>query len=114
MATQIRRYCRFMGLAVMGSPLVVAGTVWAGPAQADSNTYLSDLHNAGIQAVGGDAALLQTGQKLCVQLGYGASSQQLVSLALQRSDARQGARGLTPEKANALVDYAIADLCPNY
>jgi hypothetical protein len=113
MATQ-RRYRRFIGLAVTGGALVVAGTVWAGPAQADANTYLSDLHSAGIQDVGGDSALLQTGQKLCVQLSYGVSTNQLVSLALQRSDAQQGARGLTPQKANELVDYARGDLCPNY
>jgi hypothetical protein len=109
-----KRYLRFMGLAAIGGPLVVAGIAWAGPAGADSGSYLTHLHAVGIQDVGGDPALLQTGQKLCTQVGYGATSQQLVNLAVQRSDAREGAHGLTPEQATELVDYAIADLCPNY
>ena len=108
------RYGRFMGLAAITGPLLVAGLVSAGPARADATSYLNDLHNAGIQDVnGGDAALLQVGQKLCVQLGYGASPQQLDVLALQTSDADLGALGLTPQQANDLVGYAQVDLCPN-
>jgi hypothetical protein len=68
MAVQ-RRYGRFMGLAVIGGPLLLSGIAWAGPARADTTSYLQDLHNAGIQEVNGDAALLQTGQRLCVQSG---------------------------------------------
>jgi hypothetical protein len=33
---------------------------------------------------------------------------------VQRSDAREGAHGLTPLQASELINYAIADLCPNY
>jgi hypothetical protein len=93
---------------------MVAGIVGAGPARADATSYLGDLHNAGIRDVGGEPALLQTGQKLCVQVSYGATSDQLTALAVQRSDSREGARGLTPLQASELVNYAIADLCPNY
>lgn len=113
MAAQ-RRFCPFMGLAVISGPLVVAAIVWAGPARADDNAYLSDLHNASIRDDGGDAALLQTGWKLCTQVSYGVSPQQLEALAVQRSDARHGVNGLSPEKADALINYAIADLCPSY
>ena len=114
MATQ-RNYRRFANLAVITGPILVAGVALAGPAEADATSYLTDLHNAGIHAVdGGDAALLQVGRKLCGQVSYGATPEELKSLALQRSDARQGAGGLTPEQANELVNYAVADLCPNY
>ncbi|WP_442932035.1 DUF732 domain-containing protein [Mycobacterium sp. 050134] len=62
----------------------------------------------------GDAALLRVGQKLCQQVSYyGATPDQLESLALQRSDTRLGARGLTAQQADDLVGYAIADLCPS-
>lgn len=109
-----RRYGRVMGLAVISSPLLVAGVVWAGPAEADAESYLNDLHNAGIHDVdGGDAALLQVGQKLCDQMWYGASPEELEALAVQRSDAKLGSRGLTPQQASALVGFARADLCPN-
>jgi len=110
----LKRYGRFMGLAVMSGPLLFAGIVWAGPARADANSYLSDVRNAGIREVGGDPALLQTGQRLCLEIGYGASTGQLEALAVQRSDAEQGTRALTPQQAEELVEYAIADLCPSY
>jgi Protein of unknown function (DUF732) len=109
-----RRSGRFVSLAVISGPLVVAGIVGAGPARADATSYLSHLHNVRIQEVGGDSALLDTGQKMCVELADGASPNQLTALALQRSDAREGARALTPVQASELVDYAIVDLCPNY
>jgi len=51
---------------------------------------------------------------LCLEIGYGASSGQLEALAVQRSDAEQGTRALTPQQAEELVEYAIADLCPSY
>lgn len=114
MATR-RHYGRFMGLAVTSAPLLVAGVAWAGPAQADAASYLTDLHHAGIQDFnGGDAALLATGQKLCVQIGYGVAPAQLKAMALQRSDTKLGANGLTQQQADAVVNYAVADLCPDY
>jgi hypothetical protein len=48
---------------------MVAGVVWASPAQADAASYLNDMHNVGIQDFdGGDAALLQVGHKLCNEI----------------------------------------------
>ena len=113
MATH-HRYGRFARLAMAGGPLLVAGIAWAGPARADDTSYLKDLHNAGIQDVDGDAALVQTGQKLCTQISYGVPPRQLKTMALQRSDAKLGANGLTAAQANAVVHYAIVDLCPEY
>lgn len=102
---------RLLGVTAVLGAILVAG---ASPAQADASAYLNHLHNAGIHDVdGGDAALLQVGQKLCSQMAYGASPAELVGIALQRSDATLGANGLTPDQASALVDYAIVDLCPN-
>ena len=113
MATQ-RRKCRFMVLAVVGGPLLVAGVAWASPAQADAASYLNDLHNVGIHDFNGDATLLQVGQKLCDETWYGYPPDELADMVLQRSDTVRGAQGLTPGQANELVYYAKADLCPNY
>ena len=114
MAAQ-RRYGRFMGSAMISGPLLVVGVAWASPAQADAASYLNDVHSAKIHDVdGGDPALLQVGRKLCDQVLYGASPDELKALALQRSDIDLGAGGLTPQQANDVVNYAIADLCPNY
>ena len=113
MAAQ-RRYRRFMGLALTSGPLLVAGVVWASPAQADAPSYLNDMHNVGIHDVGGDAALLQVGHKLCVDTWYGYPPDELAAAVLQISDTARGADGLTPQQANQLVYIAKADLCPNY
>jgi Protein of unknown function (DUF732) len=107
------RYGRFMGAALVGGPLLVAGLVWASPAQADAKGFLNDMHRDGIHAVsGGDAALLQAGLNLCQQLSWGAPPSQLEGLALQRSDNNQGAGGLTPQQADDVVNDALTDLCP--
>ena len=113
--TARRRCRRFMGLALTSGPLLVAGVVWASPAQADAASYLSDMHNVGIQDFdGGDAALLQVGQNLCNEIWDGDSPAELAAMALQRSDTVRGADGLTPQQADELVYYVKADLCPNF
>jgi Protein of unknown function (DUF732) len=103
-----------MGLALTSGPLLVAGVVWASPAQADAASYLSDLHRAGVHDVGGDPALLQVGRKLCDETWYGYPPDELADMSLQRSDTIRGAHGLTPQQANELVYYAKADLCPDF
>ncbi len=108
-----KRYGRRMGTALLSGSLLAAGVAVAGPAQADDVSFLNDLHNAGIHDTGGgDSALLVTGWKLCAQLSYGATPQQLADLALQRSDSDLGAKGLNPQQAADLISYAQSDLCP--
>ncbi len=104
---------RFIRTALVGGPLLIAGVVCAGPAHADEASYLNHLHNVGIgDDEGGDAALVQTGWKVCQQISWGAPASQLQSLALQDSAMHNGPKALTPRQADALIDYAIVDLCP--
>jgi hypothetical protein len=113
MAAQ-RPYGRFMGTALVAGPLLLAGVVWASPARADQTSYLNDLHNAGIHPInGGDEALLSMGARLCQQLSWGASPQQLEGLALQESDADQGTGGINGRQAADVVIYTLRDLCPS-
>ncbi|AFC51103.1 DUF732 domain-containing protein [Mycobacterium intracellulare] len=103
----------FIASALFGAPLL-AGLVWASPAQADAASFLNDVHKDGIHAVtGGDAALLQAGLNICQQISWGAPPAQLEGLALQRSDERQGAGGLSPQQAGDIVVFAMRDLCPS-
>lgn len=109
-----RLYGRFKSTALVGTPVLLAGVVCAGPARADQNSFLNDLHNAGIHSVnGGDQALLQMGADLCQQLSWGASPTQLENLAVQRSDADQGNGGINGRQAADVVIFALRDLCPN-
>ena len=98
---------RFIRAAFVGGPLLIAGVVCASPAQADVASYLTHLHNIGIQGlVGGDAQLVQDGQIICQQVSWGAPPSQMQSLTLTDN------HGLSPRQADALVDYALVDLCP--
>ncbi|MBI2697532.1 DUF732 domain-containing protein [Mycobacterium nebraskense] len=109
-----RAYGRFIKTALLSGPMLVAGVALASPAQADATTFVNDLHKDGIHAVsGGDAALVQMGLSVCQQLSWGAPPSQLEGLALQRSDSRQGASGITPQQADDVVIDAVHDLCPN-
>lgn len=102
----------FIRSALLGGPLLV-GIVLASPAQGDAASFLNDMHRDGVHAVtGGDAALLQAGLNVCQQLSWGAPESQLVGLALERSDERQGAGGLNAQQATDIVGYAERDLCP--
>jgi hypothetical protein len=103
----------FIRTALVGGPLLIAGVVCASPAHADEASYLNHLHAVGIADMdGGDPALVQTGWKVCQQISWGAPASQLQSLALQKSAQDNGPRGLTPRQADALIDYALVDLCP--
>jgi Protein of unknown function (DUF732) len=111
----LRIYRRFLGTALVGGPLLVAGVVWASPAHADQTSYLNDLHNHGIHDfAGGDAAMVKQGWIVCNEIWGGESPGQLAAMALQRSDTVQGSKGLTPQQASDFVSYAVTDLCPNY
>lgn len=102
-----------IGSVLFGGPLL-AGLVWASPAQADAAGFLNDMHRDGVHAVsGGDAALLQAGLNVCQQISWGAPPAQLEGLALQRSDDQQGAGGLSAKQADDVVVYAMRDLCPS-
>lgn len=104
---------RFLNAALAGGALLVSGIFCAGPARADEASYLTHLHAIGIQDLdGGDPALVQTGWKICQQISWGAPASELQSLALQKSAQDLGPRGMTPRQADALVDYALVDLCP--
>lgn len=111
-----RRRCRrFLGIALLGCSLLLAGVVMTSPAHADQTSYLNDLHTHGIHdTAGGDAALVKQGWLVCDEVWAGEPPRQLAAMALQRSDTVEGIKGLTPEQAADFVGYAITDLCPSY
>jgi hypothetical protein len=100
---------RFIPAALVGGTLLIAGVVCASPAHADEASYLTHLHNIGVQGLNGsDASLVQTGRYICQQVSGGAPPQEMQSLTLTEDQAR----GLSPRQADAIVDYALVDLCP--
>jgi hypothetical protein len=96
---------RFIPPALVCSPLLIAGVVCASPAHADEASYLTHLHNIGIDF--GDPALVHEGRIICEEVGSGASPRVMQSLILTDNQHQ-----LTPRQADALVDYALVDLCP--
>jgi hypothetical protein len=100
---------KFIRAVFVGGPLLIAGVVCASPAHADVASYLTHLHNIGVQGLdGGDATLVQDGRIICQQLTLGAPPQQMQSVTLTQNQVY----GLSPLQADAIVDYALVDLCP--
>ena len=95
---------RFIRAALVGGPLLIAGVVCASPAHADEASYLTHLHNIGLDY--GDAAMLRDGRVICQQVSWGAPPSEMQSLTLTQN------HGLSPRQADAIVDYALVDLCP--
>jgi len=104
---------RFMGVAVVGVPLLAAGLVWAIPARADEAAYITDMHNAGVASSKGDSDLLQTGWQVCSMLTSGTSPDDVKARLFYNSDSSQGSGGITSDQANAIVNSAMTDLCPS-
>ena len=101
--TAQRRCRRFMGLALTSGPLLVAGVVWASPAQADAASYLNDMHNVGIQDFdGGDAAMLHAGQVFCGEIWDGYPPAELAAMALQTLRHRPGRSWAHPQTGRSI------------
>ena len=103
---------RLIRAALVGVPLLIAGVVCAGPARRRGflSHPLAQHRHPGPRwrRPGAGADRLEDLE----QLTWGAPPQQLQSLALQSSVQDLGPRGLTPRQADALIDYALVDLCP--
>jgi len=102
-----------VGTAAVGVPLLVAGLVLASPVHADAQSYVNDMHNAGITSAGGDSDLLQTGRTVCDLIASGVTPTDVAAQILNNSDSHEGSGGINPEQANDIVNFAMSDLCPN-
>lgn len=108
-----RLYGGFMGTALVGGPLLVAGVIWAIPAMAEPSDYINDMHNAGITSDAGDSGLLQTGWQVCDMIASGVSPSDVKAHIVYNSDTNEGINGVEPAQANEMVNYAMVDLCPS-
>jgi len=102
-----------LGAAVVGVPVLVAGVALAAPAYADEATYVNDMHNAGIASADGDSGLLSTGKQVCDLIHSGTSPADVKAKLVYNSNSSQGSSGITADQANAIVNYAMVDLCPS-
>jgi type IV secretory pathway TrbL component len=84
--------------AFVGALLLVA---WAPDAHADANSYLANIHSAGINTGGlQDAALLDSGNRACTLLRQGMSVDQI-------------AAGISFADKRGLTLAAQHELCPD-
>jgi hypothetical protein len=97
-------------------PLLTAvgagAVVFASPAHADDNQFLTDIKSRGVVHPGlSDSELLFEGRQVCIDVGKQVMSPDVtrtwISLELQHA-------GAPPSNSDAttLVHYALRDLCP--
>ena len=90
--------------------LLVAGVVAAGPVRASAQEYTDNIRRLGISVPGGDVELLEWGYEACKLLELGKDYQAAKAQAIYNSGS--GPRyGMTVEQADAIMHYAIANLC---
>ena len=86
---------------------LTAMSLWlAYPANADSNSFISDAHAAGFFNDGGDATMLQAGYQVCVHLSNGLDGEQEAQNLYQISHIN------SIQQARSFVIIAVEDLCP--
>jgi Protein of unknown function (DUF732) len=88
----------------------VAAVVGAGPVRASAQDYLDNLHRLGINVPGGDVELLEWGFEACKLLELGKDYQDARAQAIYNSS-RGPLYDMTVAQADAVMHYAMADLC---
>lgn len=104
--------CAF-GVVLSVGAFALTGLAAAGTARADTVSYLSKLHDAGISTPGGDAELKEWGWEVCKLFIYGVEPDKVLYQAVYNSGSRPQ-YGMTVEQANDVVDFAVSDLCDEH
>ncbi|MGA8543971.1 MAG: DUF732 domain-containing protein [Mycobacterium sp.] len=103
----------FLGVgSLIAAASATAAIGLAAPAHADEDSYLNDMHDAGLTSAAGDSDLLSGGWNICRELAAGKSREQVAAEIVYSSDKNEGSTGLTPKGADKAVVYANDDLCP--
>jgi hypothetical protein len=105
-----RRGVSVFGAALVTGALGLTGLVAAGPAQADTQSYLNHLRDAGINTPRGELDVLEGGWEVCELLAKGFPPDRVMQQALYNSG-RSPHYGLTPEQADTVLHFAVTDLC---
>lgn len=103
------------GAITVGAGLLIAGLTIIGlgttaPARADTESYLNELRDAGITNPRGDIGMEEWGWEVCELFAKGFPPDKVLKQAVYNSSSRPPF-GMTVQQANAVVDFAVADLC---
>jgi uncharacterized protein DUF732 len=101
---------RVLGAALTAGILGLSGLVGAAPARADTASYLSKVHNEGVNVPGGDLELNEWGWEVCALLARGVAPDKVRDQAVYNSGSHPQ-YGMSDEQADAIMNFAITDLC---
>lgn len=109
MATR-RRDSRLRRSALAFGALALSGMVVTAPAHADTVAYLKHLDDAGITTPRGEPELKEWGWEVCALFVLGVPPDKVRDQAVYNSGSRPQ-YGMTVEQADAIVHFAVTDLC---
>jgi hypothetical protein len=95
-----------LAAVAMGYTAVVS----AGSARADTQSYLSKLHDAGISTPRGELDVLEAGWEACELFDKGLSPDRVIQQSLYNSSSHPF-YGLTPQQADTVLHLAVTELC---
>jgi hypothetical protein len=108
--TKRKRDARVVGTAAAVGALVWGGLIAAGPAAADTASYLQKLQDAGITTPRGVPELKEWGWEICLLLQQGQDPHRVMEQAVYNSGSRPQ-YGMSIEQAETLMHIALTDLC---
>jgi hypothetical protein len=109
MAT-LRHTVAVPGAMLLAGALMSTALAVAGSAQADTQSYLKHLKDAGINTPRGELDVLEGGWEVCELIARGFPPKTVMQEGLYNSG-RKPHYGLTPEQADTVYHFAVADLC---
>lgn len=89
---------------------IAASVLYAPTAQADSSSFLDQIHDLGwVNRVSGDVGLLNQGYAVCRAIEAGANGTQVAAVIYNNTD-------LSVDRADAVefVIISVTNLCPEY
>jgi Protein of unknown function (DUF732) len=110
MSTTRKRGVSVLPAALVAGALGLTGLLAAGPAQADTQSYLAHLHDAGINTPRGELDVLEGGWEVCELFAKGFPPDRVMQQALYNSG-RNPHYGLTRQQADTVFHFAVTDLC---
>jgi hypothetical protein len=108
--TKRKRDARVVGTAAAVGALAWGGLIAAGPAAADTASYLQKLQDAGISTPRGAPELKEWGWEICLLFQTGEDPHRVMEQAVYNSGSRPQ-YGMTVEQAETLMHIAVTDLC---
>lgn len=98
------------GVVTVAAAVVITAVPMAATAQADSKSYIDNLHSIGVNTPRGDLEVKEWGWEVCALTARGVPADKVLAQAVYNSRSTPP-YGMTAEQAAGIMHFALTDLC---